>query len=87
LVGLRLFDHLIRSEQKRRRDGQAQRLGGLEVDHQLELRGLLNGEIGRLGPFEDLVHVHGRESNRVCLSRSVGDKTAGLSVFLEGEDC
>src|SRR6266699_588690 len=34
-----------------------ERLGGLEVDEQLELRRLLDGEIGGLGALEDLVHV------------------------------
>jgi hypothetical protein len=40
-----LLDHLIRPLQERRRDRQAKRLGGLEVDHQLELRGLLEREV------------------------------------------
>jgi hypothetical protein len=33
-----LLDHLIRPQQERRRDRQAEHLGGLEVDDQLELR-------------------------------------------------
>jgi hypothetical protein len=37
-----LLDDLIRPLQERRRDRQPQGLGGLEVDDQLELRGLLN---------------------------------------------
>src|SRR3989454_10765451 len=36
-------DHLIRPQQQRRRDRQAERLRGLEVDHQLELCRLLDG--------------------------------------------
>ena len=32
------FDHLIRPLQERRRDRESEGLGGLEVDHQLELR-------------------------------------------------
>src|SRR5713101_2973582 len=54
-----LLDDLIRPPQQRRRDREAEGLGGLEVDHQLELRGLLYGEIGRLRALEDLVHVSG----------------------------
>jgi hypothetical protein len=49
-----LLDYLIRSLQERRRDRQAERLGGLEVDDQLELRGLLNGEIGGRAPLRIL---------------------------------
>jgi hypothetical protein len=44
----RLLDHLIRPSEQRRWDRQAEGFGGLEVDHQLELGGLLDGEIGGL---------------------------------------
>src|SRR5262249_56018968 len=44
----RSLDHLIRPRQQRRRDRQAERLGGLEVDDQLELGRLLDWEIGRV---------------------------------------
>ena len=47
----------IRPLQQRRRDRQAEGLGGLEVDDQLELRRLLDGQVGGLGAFQDLVHV------------------------------
>src|SRR5215470_6505127 len=53
------LDHLIRPRQQRRRDRQAESLGGLEVDHQLELGGLLDGEAGRLRAFEDPVDISG----------------------------
>src|SRR5262245_40555930 len=46
------LDHLVRPPQQRRRDRQAERLGGLEVDDQLELGGLLDGEFGWVRPFE-----------------------------------
>src|SRR5262249_23556388 len=49
------LNYLIRPRQQRRRDGQAEGLGGLEVDDQLELGGLLDGEVGGLGTLEDLV--------------------------------
>jgi hypothetical protein len=35
-------------------------LGGLHVDHELELRGLLDREIGGADPPEDPVHEYGR---------------------------
>ena len=49
-------DHLIGAQQDRRRDRQAEGLGGLEVDDQLELRGLLDRKLAGLGAPEDLVH-------------------------------
>ena len=47
--GVLSLDHLVRLRQHRRRNRQAESLGGLEIDHQLELRGLLNREICGLG--------------------------------------
>src|SRR5262245_49287826 len=37
------LNHLIRPCEERRRNGQAERLRSLEIDDQLELRGLLHG--------------------------------------------
>src|SRR5262249_14143836 len=53
LVEHGLFDDLVRSPEHRRRDLQAQRLGGLEVDHQLELGGVGCSEIGVTRPRAD----------------------------------
>jgi hypothetical protein len=39
------------------RDRQAEGLGGLEVDDQLEFGGLLHRKIGWLGPPENLVNI------------------------------
>src|SRR5438093_93421 len=61
------LDQLVRPEQHRPRDRQAERLGGLQVDHQLELRGLLDREIAGLGALEDLVHIDGGASDGVIV--------------------
>jgi hypothetical protein len=46
-----LFDHLVGAGEQRLRQGEAERLGGLEVDHQLELCRLFNRQITRLCTF------------------------------------
>jgi hypothetical protein len=56
-IAVGLLDHLIRPLQERRRDRQAEGLGGLQIDDQLELGWLFNRKVGRLGPLEDLVDI------------------------------
>src|SRR5262249_14852090 len=51
------MNHLVRPRQHCRRNRQAECLDGLEVDDQLYLHGLLDGEVGGLGALEDLVYV------------------------------
>src|SRR6266446_5649947 len=49
------FDDLIRTNQQRLRNRQAERLRRLQVDDEFELRGLLDGKVGGLGALEDLI--------------------------------
>jgi hypothetical protein len=50
-----LFDQLVCARKQRRRDRQPKRLGDLDVNDQRELCRLLDGEVGGLGPLQDLV--------------------------------
>jgi hypothetical protein len=52
-----LFDHIVGATEHQWRHGETQRLGGLEVDHQLELSRQLDREVGWLGAFKDTVDV------------------------------
>jgi len=54
-----LPDHLVRLEEERRGYRQSEVLGGLEVDDQLELRGLLHRQVRRLGPLQDFIDISG----------------------------
>src|SRR5690349_9974547 len=54
------FDHPVRTRQDRLRNLDAERFGGLEIDHQLDTRRQLDRKIGGLGALGDLVDV-GRE--------------------------
>jgi hypothetical protein len=42
------FDHLVGACEERRRDFDAERLGGLKIDHQIELDRQLDRQIGGL---------------------------------------
>jgi hypothetical protein len=57
-----LFHHLIRSNQKGLRDGNAEALCSFEIDDELEFSWLLDGEIGRPCPSQNAINV----------SRSIG---------------
>ena len=49
---LDLVDQLVRKREQR---GETERIGDLDVNDQLELSRLLDGEIGGLGPLQNLV--------------------------------
>jgi hypothetical protein len=47
------FDHLIGAAEQRQRNGDAERLGGLEVDDQLDFYCLLDRQVGGLVALEN----------------------------------
>src|SRR3970040_2366706 len=75
-MALSLLDDLVGAKQQRLRNGQAQGLGGLEVDDELELGRLLDREIGRLGALEDLVDVDRRPAPHVRQRDGIAHETA-----------
>ena len=50
-----LFDHLVGAGEEGFGDGQPERLGGLEVDHKLELGRPLDGKLARFVVLEDAI--------------------------------
>jgi hypothetical protein len=48
------LNHRIGLCDEERRHCEAKRLGGLKIDNQLELGGLLDRQVGRFGALEDL---------------------------------
>src|SRR6266498_2998510 len=59
-----LLDHLVRSRQNVGRNREADLLGGLQVDDELELRRLLHRQIGGLGSLQYLVHIRTARRNK-----------------------
>src|SRR5258706_1291918 len=66
-----LFNHPVRAHEQQLRNLQADRLGGLQVDHQLELSRLLNRQVGGFCSLEDLVHVNRAEPIKLLTIWSV----------------
>ena len=52
-----LFDQLVGAGKQRRRHFDAERFGGLQVDHQIVFRGYLNRKVGGLFALEDSIDV------------------------------
>jgi hypothetical protein len=71
LGGTTSFNHLIRPLQQRLRDREPERLRRFQVDNQLELGWLLNGQVRGFRSLEDLVDEDGRAAVLVGLVRSM----------------
>src|SRR5260221_10677727 len=75
------FDYFVGALQDRLRHREAERLGGLEVDHQLKFGRLLDWQIGWLGAVEDLAGVNAGLAHGSRLARSIADQAAGSGGF------
>jgi hypothetical protein len=73
-----LFDHLVSKGKQLRRNIKPKRLCRLDVDHQLELRRLLDRQIGRLGAIEDFRGVDAELAISIEIVGSIAYKSAGL---------
>src|SRR5262249_58818394 len=62
-------------------------LGGLEVDDELELGGLLDGEVGRFGALQDLVYEVCGASKEVEEIGPVVHQATGLHEVAHSSDC
>src|SRR5437867_8354269 len=83
----RSLNDLIGPLQERLRDRQPERLRGLEIDHQLKLRGLFHREIGGLRPLEDFVGMGSQTLEHVAIVGSIRYEAADLDelpVLIDG---
>src|SRR3989304_3599828 len=86
------LNNLVRPQKEGLGDLEADGLGGPHVDDQLELRGLLHGQVRGLGPFQDFVHVGGGAPEVIQEDRRVGHEATGVhilpqSVYIAGSRC
>jgi hypothetical protein len=67
------LDDLVCACEDRWRHREAERLGCLEVDDQLEGGRLLDRQIGGFGTLEDLSGVNADQAKGSCEARSIAD--------------
>ena len=60
---------------------EAERLGGRQVDDQIELGRLLDREVGRLRPAQNLVDIVGGAPEQVREVRSIGHQASRFDVL------
>jgi hypothetical protein len=84
-----LFNHLVGALLKMQSHVEAERLGGLEVDHQLELDRGLDGKLARLRALEDAIDIGRRAPKIIGQVISVGQQAAECSeitVRIDGRE-
>ena len=59
------FDHFVGADEQRRRHGKAERLGGLEVNHQFEFSWNLNGQVGWLRSAQNTFNIGARAAKYI----------------------
>jgi hypothetical protein len=71
-----LFDHLVGATGHMRRDGDAERFGGLEIDDQLHFCCTLNRQIGRFFAIENSAGIVGlaKGPHAIQRDRPVADR-------------
>jgi hypothetical protein len=76
-----LFNHLAGTGEQRGGYFKAERLGCLEIDHQLEFGRLLDRQIGGLGALEDFSRVMADQAKGRSEAGSIADQPAGSGKF------
>src|SRR5215831_9454457 len=80
-----LFDHVIGTQENRRRQLDAKRLSGLEVENHIEFVGLLDRKISGLGSLQNFGDVSGAVTIHRNGVGAIGHESPDLHIATEDE--
>src|SRR5215471_286195 len=72
------FDDLVGAREQRRRHVDTERLGGRDVDRQVELGGQFDRQVARLFTFENPTHIDAGAPVSIFLTRSVAHEATSF---------
>src|SRR5262249_25105451 len=81
-----LLNDLVRASKQRYRDTDTKCLGGLEIDHKLELGRSLDGQLARLFTLEDTIDIRSCAPMLIDKVGAVGQQAASISVVWGSEN-
>src|SRR5262249_47148781 len=75
------FDDYVRPREHVRRNRQADLMGSLEINNKLKLLWLLDGKVGGVSAFQDLVDIRSGASVQVGHTHAIRHKPPGFYIF------
>src|SRR5690349_12665137 len=79
-----ISNYLVGKREQRRRDFKAERLRGLDIDHQLEFARLYHGQVGGLFASQNATGIDAGFAKRIGSTAAVAHQSAGLDVGAVG---